>query len=128
MVIQTQEDNLDASNVRDFRAEIQNLIKDNSRVVLDMSSLKFVDSSGLGALISCLRDTNGRKGDFRLSNLSRSVLALFELMRMHRVFSIHDTAASAVSSYNPTSTAPPAPVGSHSHKQEPSSSLGYRRV
>jgi anti-sigma B factor antagonist len=100
LVIDIQEDNLDASNVREFRDEIQKFIKDKNRVVLNMSGLKFVDSSGLGALISCLRDTNSRKGDFRLSNLSRSVLALFELMRMHRVFSIHDTADSAVSSFS----------------------------
>ncbi len=100
LVIQIQEDNLDASNVRDFREGMQKLMKNNHRVVLDMSLLKFVDSSGLGALISCLRDTNGRKGDFRLSNLSRSVLALFELMRMHRVFSIHDSADGAVKSYD----------------------------
>ena len=99
LVIQIQEDNLDASNVREFREEVQKLIRDNSRVVLDMSRLKFVDSSGLGALIACLRETNGRKGDFRLSELSRSVMALFELMRMHRVFSIHDTVEGAVKSF-----------------------------
>lgn len=100
LVIQIQEDNLDASNVREFREEVQKLIKDNNRVVLDMSMLKFVDSSGLGALIACLRETNGRKGDFRLSSLSRSVMALFELMRMHRVFSIHDTVEGAVKSFD----------------------------
>jgi anti-sigma B factor antagonist len=100
LVIQVKEDNLDASNVRAFRDGMQALIKDKTRVVLDMSHLKFVDSSGLGALISCLRDTNGRKGDFRLSNMSRSVLALFELMRMHRVFSIHETAEGAVASFS----------------------------
>jgi anti-sigma B factor antagonist len=100
LVIQIKEDNLDASNVRDFRESMQELIQDKTRVVLDMSSLKFVDSSGLGALISCLRDTNGRKGDLRLSNMSRSVLALFELMRMHRVFSIHETAEGAVASFS----------------------------
>jgi anti-sigma B factor antagonist len=100
LVIQVQEDNLDASNVRDFREGMQKLIQDQTRVVLDMSNLKFVDSSGLGALISCLRDTNGRKGDFRLCNMSRSVLALFELMRMHRVFSIHETAEGAVASFS----------------------------
>ena len=99
LVIQIQEDNLDASNVREFREEVQKLIKDKHRVVLDMSMLKFVDSSGLGALIACLRETNGRKGDFRLSSLSRSVMALFELMRMHRVFSIHDTVEGAVKSF-----------------------------
>jgi anti-sigma B factor antagonist len=100
LVIQMQEDNLDASNVRAFRESMQALIKDKTKVVLDMSSLKFVDSSGLGALISCLRDTNSRKGDFRLSNMSRSVLALFELMRMHRVFGIHETAEGAVASFS----------------------------
>jgi anti-sigma B factor antagonist len=100
LVIRMQEDNLDASNVRAFREGMQTLIKDKTKVVLDMSSLKFVDSSGLGALISCLRDTNGRKGDFRLSNMSRSVLALFELMRMHRVFGIHETAEGAVASFS----------------------------
>ncbi len=99
MVIQIHEDNLDASNVRDFREAMQKLIKEKNRVVLDMSSLKFVDSSGLGALIACLRDTNSRKGDFHLSNLSRPVLALFELMRMHRVFSIHESVEGAVASF-----------------------------
>lgn len=99
LVIAYQEDNLDASNVRDFRESVQNLMKNQTKVVLDMSKMKFVDSSGLGALISCLRDTNARKGDFRLSAMSRSVLALFELMRMHRVFSIHDSVDGAVSSF-----------------------------
>lgn len=99
LIIQYQEDNLDASNVRDFRESVQSLMKDQTKVVLDMSKMKFVDSSGLGALISCLRDTNARKGDFRLGAMSRSVLALFELMRMHRVFSIHDSVDGAVSSF-----------------------------
>lgn len=99
LVITYQEDNLDAGNVRDFRESVQSLMKNQTKVVLDMSKMKFVDSSGLGALISCLRDTNARKGDFRLSAMSRSVLALFELMRMHRVFSIHDSVDGAVSSF-----------------------------
>lgn len=99
LVVEYGEENLDASNVRDFRDSIEKIIKNQTKVVLDMSHLKFVDSSGLGALIACLRDTNSRKGDFRLSAMSRSVLALFELMRMHRVFSIHDTVDGAVSSF-----------------------------
>lgn len=99
LVIEIKEDNLDASNVREFRDTMQPLIKDQTKVVLNMVNLKFVDSSGLGALISCLRDTNSRKGDFRLSNMSRPVLALFELMRMHRLFSIHETAEGAINSY-----------------------------
>lgn len=99
LVIDLREDNLDASNVREFREAVQSLMQERTRVVLDMSGVKFVDSSGLGALISCLRQVNGRKGDFRLCEMSRNVRALFELMRMHRVFNIHDSRADAVASF-----------------------------
>jgi anti-sigma B factor antagonist len=100
LVLELREDNLDASNVREFREAAQSLMQDRARVVLDMAGVKFVDSSGLGALISCLRQANGRKGDFRMCEMSRTVRALFELMRMHRVFNIHDTRADAVASFN----------------------------
>lgn len=100
LVLELREDNLDASNVREFRDAAQSLMQDRTRVVLDMAGVKFVDSSGLGALISCLRQANGRKGDFRLCEMSRTVRALFELMRMHRVFNIHDTRVDAVGSFH----------------------------
>jgi len=99
LVIELREDNLDASNVREFRDAVQSLIQDRSKVVLDMAGVNFVDSSGLGALISCLRQLNGKRGDFRLCEMSRTVRALFELMRMHRVFNIHETRADAVRSF-----------------------------
>lgn len=100
LVIELREDNLDASNVREFRDAVTALMQDRSRVVLDLSGVNFVDSSGLGALISSLRQANSRKGDFRLCELTRTVRALFELMRMHRVFTIHDSRADAVASFN----------------------------
>jgi anti-sigma B factor antagonist len=98
-VIDLREDNLDASNVREFRETVGSLIQSHTHVVLDMTGVKFVDSSGLGALISCLRQLNSRQGDFRLCNLSTTVRALFELMRMHRVFNIQPTREEAVLSY-----------------------------
>ena len=100
LVIELREDNLDASNVRELKDTVQSMMHPHGRVVLDMSGVKFVDSSGLGALISCLRLLNGRKGDFRLCAMSKSVRALFELMRMHRVFNIHDTCEEAVRSFS----------------------------
>lgn len=99
LVIECHESNLDASNVRDFRAAMQGLMREQACIVLDMSRLKFVDSSGLGALIACLRDANSRMGDFRLAAMTASVRALFELMRMHRVFSIHESVDVAAASF-----------------------------
>lgn len=99
LVIEVHDDNLDASNVREFKDTAQAMIADRTQVVLDMSRLAFVDSSGLGALISCLRQLNGRRGDLRLCAMSKTVRALFELMRMHRVFNIYDTREEAVRSF-----------------------------
>ena len=100
LVIELRESQLDASNVREFKDAIQAMVRSSSRVVLDMSGVTFVDSSGLGALISCLRMLNGRRGDFHLCAMNKSVRVLFELMRMHRVFSIHETRADAVRSFS----------------------------
>ena len=99
LVIELRETSLDASNVREFREASQPLLQDRTRIVLDLSGVKFVDSSGLGALISCLRQINGRKGDLRLCAMSTTVRALFELMRMHRVFNIHESRADAVRAF-----------------------------
>lgn len=89
LVIDLRVANLDASNARDFRDSVQTLLLTPSRVVLDMTGVKFIDSSGLGALIACLRQMNARQGEFRLCGLAPTVLALFEMMRMTRVFTLH---------------------------------------
>lgn len=99
LVVELRVPTLDASNVREFRDSLQALIRDRTRVVLDLSGVRFIDSSGLGALIACLRQLNGRKGDFRLCSMSTTVRALFELMRMHRVFHIHPSREDAVGAF-----------------------------
>jgi anti-sigma B factor antagonist len=98
LVIALNEDNLDASNVREFKDAIQALLHEHDQVVLDLSAVRFVDSSGLGALISCMRQLSSRNGDFKLCSMSRPVRALFELMRMHRVFNIYESPEEALRS------------------------------
>ena len=99
LVVECNLESIDASNVRQFRSTMQSVLAEHKNAVLDMSHITFVDSSGLGALIACMRELNGRSGDFRLAGMNRAVRALFELMRMHKVFSIHDTVEGAVASF-----------------------------
>ena len=99
LVITLREDHLDAGNVLEFKDAIQAAIQGKTRVVLDMSGVKVVDSSGLGALISCLRLLNSQHGDFKLCAMSKTIRALFELMRMHRLFSIYASRDDAVGSF-----------------------------
>ena len=100
-ILELREDSLDASNVRAFRELADALIGEHRHVVLDMAGVRFIDSSGLGALIASLRRLNGRDGDLVLCEMSRTVRALFELMRMHRVFKIRDSRADALAAFDP---------------------------
>jgi anti-sigma B factor antagonist len=90
---------LDASNAAEFKRDILPLLDAQARVVLDLSRLRFVDSSGLGAFISCLRRLNAKEGDLKLCGLSKPVQAVFELVRMHRVFEILGTREEAVRAF-----------------------------
>jgi len=91
---------LDASNAGDFRRDIAPVLDAHMRLVLDLSRLRFVDSSGLGAFISCLRKLNAAGGDLKLCGMSKPVRAVFELVRMHRVFDIFDTPEQAVRAFD----------------------------
>ena len=84
-------EDLDAANAADLKRDMAPVIEANMKVVLDLSRLRFVDSSGLGAFISFLRKLNAKGGDLKLCRMSKPVRAVFELVRMHRVFDIFAT-------------------------------------
>src|SRR5438045_747097 len=87
-VVTLQAEHLDASIAEEFKRSMAPVIDANSKVVFDMSPLQFVDSAGLGAILSCLRKLSASNGDLKLCGLSKSVRAVFEISRMHRIFDI----------------------------------------
>jgi anti-sigma B factor antagonist len=90
---------LDASNARDFKRDVAPLLEANPRVVLDLSRLRFADSSGLGAFISCLRVANASGGDLKLCGVTDHVRQVFELVRLDRIFDIYPTREDAVQAF-----------------------------
>jgi anti-sigma B factor antagonist len=72
------------------------------RLVVDMGDVHFVDSSGLGALVSALKTLKllKREGDIRLANVQPPVVALLEIIRLHRVFSSYSSVDQAVQSFS----------------------------
>ncbi len=97
---------LDASNAAEFKRDIAPALEANANLVLDLSRVRFVDSSGLGAFISCLRKLNAKGGDLKLCQMSKPVRAVFELVRMHRVFDIYGTREEALGSFHQAPTSP----------------------
>jgi anti-sigma B factor antagonist len=89
---------LDASNNREFVETFSLLLAQDASIVFDMSQLRFVDSSGLGSMMVCMRHVKASGGTLKLCGLSKSVQALFELVRMNRVFEIYQTREEAIQS------------------------------
>ncbi len=99
MVAQLDGKALDASNSREFKSAVAPLLSPKAKLVFDLNQVQFVDSTGLGALVSCLRQAHSAEGEIKLCGLNKPVRALFELVRMHRVFEIFNSPDEAISSY-----------------------------
>ncbi len=98
-VVHLSGEHLDASNANEFKQHMGPLIERNPKLVLDLSEIRFMDSSGLGAILSCLRRVNAAGGELRLCGMTRPVRALFELVRMDCIFEIFDTEEEAVHAF-----------------------------
>ena len=67
--------------------------------MIDLQDVRFVDSSGLGSLVSGFKNASARNGNLKLSGLQPQVKSMFELTRLHRVFEIFPGAEEAVASF-----------------------------
>ena len=69
------------------------------KMVLNLAEVGYVDSSGLGEMIACLKRAAEAGGDLKLANRRKRVSDLFQLTRLETVFSSYDTVEEALSSY-----------------------------
>ena len=90
---------IDAKNKSEFQTSFDLWLKQTSFLVFDCSKLDFIDSSGLGALVSCLRKAIEHGGDVKLANLSSKVSMVFELTKVNKLFSIFADTESAKLSF-----------------------------
>ena len=72
-VVKVQTEVLDAGNAKEFRADISPILEENLKIVFDMSPVNFLDSSGCGTILSCLRQLNAAGGDLKMFGLQQSV-------------------------------------------------------
>ncbi len=70
--------------------------KQQSMLALDMSSVEFIDSSGLAVLVNCLQTSRRKSGDVCLFGMQDTIRTLFELTRLHTVFPIEHRHQDAV--------------------------------
>lgn len=79
-----------------FKHQLIDYISEGNRsIVLDMKAVSFIDSSGLGALVSSLKAI-GAEGDLVLCGTGGTVASMFKLTRMDKVFRMFGTTEEAV--------------------------------
>lgn len=83
------EGRLDARAADELKAEFREIIAPH--VLLNLEKVSFIDSSGLGLVVSTFRRIRENEGDLSLCCLSPQVETIFELTRLHRVFDIYKT-------------------------------------
>ncbi len=70
-----------------------------SKFVLDFSSTEYIDSSGLGVLVSVSKKIREAGGELRLAGLNEDLGMLFELTKLDTLFKIRDTTDEALQSF-----------------------------
>ena len=91
---------LDATCVLQLKEVVLAMIEsDKIKILIDMADVDFVDSSGLGTLVSCLRSVSKAGGVFKITTLKEGPKNLFEITRLDRVFDIYDDRGTALNSF-----------------------------
>jgi anti-sigma B factor antagonist len=80
---------LDAMTAPDVRPVVDALVGEQRKaVVVDLSSLRVIDSSGVGVVVSLYKRTKAFGGAVRILGLKDQPLAIFRLLRLDRVFDL----------------------------------------
>jgi len=86
---------------RAIHEKLENLISEGKkRIVLNMNRIEYVDSSGLGTLVSAHLSAKNHGASLKLSNLGRKFLEVLQLTKLVTVFEVCDTEESAVASFS----------------------------
>jgi anti-sigma B factor antagonist len=94
------EGQLVVGNRQELKELVQKAITAGDRkLLLDFSGTGYIDSSGLGALVTIAKQVREQGGDLRLAGLNDDLRSLFELTKLDTLFVIADTPAQALTGY-----------------------------
>ncbi|HAF28819.1 MAG TPA: hypothetical protein DCG75_07200 [Bacteroidales bacterium] len=77
----------------------QYLTKSNTKLILDLKGIEYVDSSGFGALLSILRNAKNNNSQLKICNISSDVMELVKLLQLHNVFDICDSVDKCIDTF-----------------------------
>lgn len=95
------EGEIDIYNVPEIRGVINKLIEQESlKILVNMEKVSYIDSSGIGALITTRSDLKNKKGNIKICCPNETVLKIFGIMNLMTLFEIFPSEADALKSFS----------------------------
>ena len=92
---------LNALVAEPVKEEIKSLFnKPNTKMILNLEGVQFIDSSGFGVFLSVMKVANNNYGAFKICNVGNEVMELFKLLQLHNVFEIYPTVEDCLKHFN----------------------------
>ncbi len=83
-----------------LRDQIRDLLnKGTKKILLNLGDVSYIDSSGIGELVSAYTTVRNQGGDLKLLNLTKKVHDLLQITKLYTVFDIKDDEATAIKAF-----------------------------
>jgi anti-sigma B factor antagonist len=86
-----------SSELRDAMRDL--VAKGNKKILLNLGDVTYIDSSGIGELVSGFTSVSNQGGQLKLLNLTKRVKDLLQITKLYTVFEGHDDEAAAIRSF-----------------------------
>lgn len=84
--------------LRDSVRELLN--KGQKKILLNLADVNYIDSSGIGELVSAFTTVRNQGGELKLLNLTKKVHDLLQITKLYTVFDVKDDEAAAVKAFH----------------------------
>lgn len=75
------------------------LSKGHKKILLNLADVSYIDSSGIGELVSAFTTVRNQQGELKLLNLTKKVHDLLQITKLYTVFDVKDDEAAAIKSF-----------------------------
>ena len=83
-----------------LRDTVRDLVgKGNKKILLNLGEVNYIDSSGIGELVSAFTTVRNQGGELKLLNLTKKVHDLLQITKLYTVFDLKDNETAAIKSY-----------------------------
>ena len=76
------------------------LAKGHKKILVDLGDVSYVDSSGVGELISAYTSTRNQGGELKLLHLTKKIQDLLQITKLYTVFDVRDDEAAAIAAFS----------------------------